>query len=197
MLYSLLMLGSCSPLHCRLLTATVGIGTIALASYAGIGLSSMLDYKSHDIHDSILILMLGLGLDDMFVICNALDQSSLFKSSEQRLKEAIVRAGPSITLTSVTDMLTFLIGSNSSIPVISSFCVYCSVTVTFLYIAVLTIFLPVLYFDTKRVKSGRKECFGLFCCDEITSTLFCQGRFLPKNKLDYSIHETYLSQFST
>ena len=67
------MLGSCSPLHCRMLTAFVGIGTIALASYAGIGLSSILGYKSHDIHEMILILMLGLGLDDMFVICNALD----------------------------------------------------------------------------------------------------------------------------
>ena len=141
----------------------------------------------------ILILMLGLGLDDMFVICNSLDQVSLFKPSHERLKEALKRAGPSITLTSATDALTFLIGVNSSIPVLSSFCVYCSLSVTFLYIAILTVFLPVLYWDTKRVRSGRKECFGLCCCDELTSTLFCQGRFLAKNKLDFSVYETYMS----
>ena len=50
-----------------------GIMTIVLASYAGIGLCSMLGYKKDEMHDTMLILMLGLGLDDMFVVCNALD----------------------------------------------------------------------------------------------------------------------------
>ena len=73
LIYSLLMLGSCSPIHCRVLISMTGIMTIVLASYAGIGLCSMLGYKKDEMHDTMLILMLGLGLDDMFVVCNALD----------------------------------------------------------------------------------------------------------------------------
>ena len=185
-LYSVFMLGSCSPIHCRMFIAIAGLLTIGAASYAGIGLCSMLGYPKHEIHDLILVLMLGLGIDDMFVICNDLDQSSLFKPTDQRLKEATARAGPSITLTSVTDGLCFLVGATSSIPAVSSFCIYCSVSVLFLYVGVLTIFIPVLYWDTRRVQAGRKECCGLFCCHETDSQLFCHGRLLSKNKLDFS-----------
>ena len=71
--YSVLMLGSCSPIHCRGLISLAGLLTILLSSYAGIGLCSMLGYKKETMHDTMFVLMLGLGLDDMFVICNALD----------------------------------------------------------------------------------------------------------------------------
>ena len=148
LIYSLLMLGSCSPIHCRALISMTGIITIVLASYAGIGLCSTLGYKRDSMHDLILVLMLGLGLDDMFVICNALDQQSLFKSRDRRLKRAIARSGPSITLTSLTDAFTFAVGSTSSIPVVKSFCIYCSVSIVFLYIGILSIYLPILYWDT-------------------------------------------------
>ena len=71
--YSVLMLGSCSPIHCRMLVSIAGLLTIMLASLAGIGLCSKLGYKKDEMHDTMFVLMLGLGLDDMFVICNALD----------------------------------------------------------------------------------------------------------------------------
>ena len=148
LIYSLLMLGSCSPVHCRVMVSMTGIMTILLASYAGIGLCSMLGYKKGLMHEMMLVLMLGLGLDDMFVICNALDQQSLYKPRDRRLKRAIARSGPSITLTSLTDSLTFAVGSTSSIPVVKSFCIYCSVSIVFLYIGILTIYLPILYWDT-------------------------------------------------
>ena len=190
LVYSLLMLGSCSPIHCRALISMTGILTIMLASYAGIGLCSMLGYKKDLMHDMMLVLMLGLGLDDMFVVCNALDQQSLFKPPDRRLKRAIARSGPSITLTSLTDAFTFFVGSTSRIPVVKSFCIYCSVSIVFLYIGILTIYLPILYWDTKRVNAGRKDCFGLLCCSEGNSWLFCRGRLLAQNKKEFSKHKT-------
>jgi len=60
--------------------------------------------------------MLGIGVDDMFVICNALDQSSLKKKPTDRLVECMKHAGPSITITSITDTLAFLSGTGSKIP---------------------------------------------------------------------------------
>lgn len=132
--------------------------------------------------------MLGLGLDDMFVVCNSLDQVSFYKPSDQRIREAVARAGPSITLTSLTDALCFFVGSVTVIPALSSFCIYCSVSIAMLYFAILTIFLPVLHWETQRVKSGSKECCGLLFCHETKSYFFCKGRLLSKAKLDFSTH---------
>lgn len=33
----------------------------------------LLKLKKSEVHDTMPILMLGIGVDDMFVICNALD----------------------------------------------------------------------------------------------------------------------------
>ena len=95
--------------------------------------------------------MLGIGVDDMFVICNAIDQTPLKNKPEQRLKEALGHAGPSITITSFTNALAFLSGYFSTIPAVKSFCIFATVTIIFLYTSVLTTFVPFIYWDTKRV----------------------------------------------
>ena len=76
----------------------------------------MLGYEQNESHEALPILMLGIGVDDMFVVCNALDQSSLKKKPEDRLVECMRHAGPSITITSLTDAFAFLAGTSSQIP---------------------------------------------------------------------------------
>ena len=61
----------------------------------------------------IPILILGIGVDDMFVICNAIDQQPFNLPAEERVKKAMSHAGPSITITSITDGIAFFIGSTS------------------------------------------------------------------------------------
>ena len=134
----------------------------------------LLELKKSEVHDTMPILMLGIGVDDMFVICNALDQTSLKYSAEKRLKEALRHAGPSITITSLTNCLAFLSGTVTSIPAVKSFCFFCAVTITLLYLSVLTVFVPVVYWDTRRVASKRKELCGICFCAE-DSVLFCRG----------------------
>ena len=49
-------------------------------------------------------------------------------------------------------------------------------TVLMLYMSVLTVFLPTLYWDAVRKYERRKEC--CLCCFEEDSSLFCKGRYL-------------------
>ena len=125
----------------------------------------------------IPVLMLGIGVDDMFVVCNALDQQSFDLPVSERIKRAMMHAGPSITITSVTDCIAFFIGSTSSLPAVQAFCIFCGVTVIMLYTCVITLFLSVLVFDTHRVAARRGDCCGLCFCAEDTVLCF-RGRFL-------------------
>ena len=73
-MYCTLLLGSCSPIHCRFIVALAGVGCVLLSVAAGFGVCFLYDWKGTEMSGVIPILILGVGVDDMFVICNAIDQ---------------------------------------------------------------------------------------------------------------------------
>ena len=75
--YTMLFLGSCSPLHCRVIVSIVGIICVMLSVGTGFSICKGLGFVYAEVHQALPILMLGIGVDDMFIICNALDQNSL------------------------------------------------------------------------------------------------------------------------
>ena len=121
--------------------------------------------------------MIGIGVDDMFVVCNSLDQVSLNLPPGERIRKALRHSGPSITITSFTNSLAFLAGANSILNGIQSFCFHASIMIMFLYLSVLTIFIAVLYWDAKRVHMKKGECCGLFACKE-DSIFFFKGKLI-------------------
>ena len=184
--YLLCFMGACSPTHLRILVSLFGLGVVGVAILAGQSLSYRLGFKHSDLNATVPFLMLGIGIDDMFVICNSIDQTSFMLSPAERLRIAMRHAGPSITMTSMTNILAFLAGTSSSIASFRGFCVHCSITTLILYVSVLTVFLPILYWDTIRVSKKRKDLCGLcFCKDD--SRLFCKGKLLTKNQRAWSI----------
>ena len=71
--YCFLLLGACSPIHCKVSLAVVGFVCIALSILAGADLAISRGYLESDVHQTMPVLMLGIGVDDMFVMCNAID----------------------------------------------------------------------------------------------------------------------------
>ena len=71
--YSFFVLGSCSPVHMRVLSAMIGLSCVGLSIAAGYSLSFGAGYKFSDMHGVLPFLILGLGVDDMFVIVNTID----------------------------------------------------------------------------------------------------------------------------
>jgi len=122
-------------------------------------------------------LLVGIGVDDMFVVMNSIDQTPFHLKPNERIKLGMSHAGPSITITSFTNILAFYFGSTTKLPALSDFCVFACLCVLCLYLSVLTIFLPMVSWDTKRIEARKGECFGLCCCAEDSKICF-KGSFL-------------------
>ena len=117
-IYLVIFLGSCSPIHCRLLVMVSGILCIILSTFAGNYIGFKLGYLMNDTHYAMPFLTLGIGVDDIFVICNAFDQTPLDLPASERIKRAMRNSGPSITITSLTNSFAFLVGVSSTVEVI-------------------------------------------------------------------------------
>lgn len=183
--YTVLMLGNFSPLHCRCVLATVGLFCVMLAYTSGFGLMFLFGGQTTGVHQLMPFLLIGIGVDDMFVICNAVDQTNLKASSFERLTEAMGHAGPAITITSLTNALAFAFGATTSLMALKSFCLFASVCIIMLYFACLTIFLAALAWDTRRVGNKKRECCGACCCQE-TSAICCKGKCLSPKQREFS-----------
>ena len=72
-IYCYFVLGNCSPIHMRVVSAIMGLTCVGLSIAAGYGIAFKLGYKFSELHGVLPFLILGLGVDDMFVIVNTID----------------------------------------------------------------------------------------------------------------------------
>ena len=174
------MLGNCSPIHCRCVQASIGLACVTFSICAGGGICFLIDLKMTTVHNILPFMLLGIGVDDMFVIVNTIDQVPDSLSFEKRFIAGIQHAGPSITITSFTNALAFFFGGFTSLVALNSFCFFACVQVCCLYVSVLTIFAAALVWDMKRMQARKGDCCGCCKCKE-DSCCFCFGYFLsPK-----------------
>lgn len=131
-------------------------------------------------------LLVGIGADDMFVMCNAVDQTDYKKTATERITDALSHAGPAITITSLTNCLAFAFGATSSLVALKSFCGFASITILMLYLTVMTMFLCMVVWDTRRVEKKTGECCGICSaiCSE-TSIICCGGKCTSPKQKEY------------
>ncbi|XP_052550406.1 patched domain-containing protein 3 isoform X3 [Tympanuchus pallidicinctus] len=124
-------------------------------------------------------LILGVGVDDMFILISSWEQSSSKadkSDTKSRLAETYREAALSVTITTLTDVLAFFIGTWTSFPSVRSFCLYTGTAFVFCYVYVITFFGAVIVLNHKRVngnrhwltcvqvKVGKKSCLYNACC---------------------------------
>ena len=71
--YTCIVLGSCSPVHFRAVSAGLGIMCVFLATASGYSISFFFGLKISRLHNIMPFMVLGIGVDDMFVIVNTID----------------------------------------------------------------------------------------------------------------------------
>ena len=70
----------------------------------------------------VSFVLLGLGVDDSFVILGCFEQTNPRLAPEERVSIALGKAAVSITVTSLTDFVAFGISISTALPALSYFC---------------------------------------------------------------------------
>ena len=165
-----------------MLLSLAGISSVILGFVISIGLASVLGYPYTLVHAILPFLCLGIGIDDMFVIMQCLNnvkrsRAAAATSVPELIAETMAHAGVSITVTSVTDVVAFGVGYFTNMPGhvsphhvsrvtvsaagLQSFCIYASIGLGCIFVLQVTWLLAWLVLDERRILASRS---GLLPC---------------------------------
>ena len=91
----------------------MGLACIGIGMGTSYGFSSLIGFPYTPMHSILPFLLLGIGIDDMFVIVQSFDNLKEHEKNQDLPSQfgiALKHAGVAITITSVTDLLAFGIG---------------------------------------------------------------------------------------
>ena len=157
--YVQLMLGKLNCVQSRAMLALAGLTCIGLSIGFTYGFCSALNLFYGPMHNLIPFLLLGIGVDDMFVIMQCFDNLTPAERSLDDIPSAVSltmrRAGVAITVTSLTDFMVFVIGATTVLPALRSFCLWCAIGILAVYVFQITLFAGSLALDCRRLLQGR------------------------------------------
>jgi len=155
--YVMIMLGKFNCIQQRSLLAQGGLVCIGLTILFTYGFCSAIGLFFSPMHSLIPFLILGLGIDDMFVIMQCYDNLGDEREDEytKNIAKTMKHAGVAITVTSLTDFMVFAIGASTVLPALKSFCLWCGVGILACYFYQATVFTAFLALDCMRINSGR------------------------------------------
>lgn len=161
-IFVMIMLGQFNCVEQRAFLSLTGILGVAMGIVTSYGLCSAMGLFFGPMHGVLPFLLLGIGIDDMFVIMQCfitLTEEEKKLPLTDRFGAAMQHAGVAITITSVTDVIAFGIGGSTVIPALQSFCLYASVGIVATYFYQCTFFVAWMSIDQRRVEDKRDGCF--------------------------------------
>lgn len=157
--YVLIMVQTrCDRVGSSFAVGTLAIVSVGLGIIAGFGTAQLLDIPYGNTHSVLPFIILGIGVDGCFIILSSFRQTSSSLELSKRAEVALGHAGVSITVTSVTNIAAFAIGSLTVIPDLSSFCKYAALSQFFLYVSQNTFFISCVVLNERRVQQRRLDC---------------------------------------
>lgn len=149
---------SCMRSDCvrnKVWVAALGVISAGFAVLSGFGLLLFCGVEFAINTANAPFLILGIGVDDMFVMLASWQRTKVKDKVEDRLAKTYKEAAVSITITTLTDVLAFYIGIATPFRSVQSFCIYTGTTVLFCFIYNITFFGAVLALNGRREASNR------------------------------------------
>uniref|UniRef100_A0AAF5RTD2 SSD domain-containing protein n=1 Tax=Wuchereria bancrofti TaxID=6293 RepID=A0AAF5RTD2_WUCBA len=172
--------------------ACAGLITTLLAMCSGFGFALMLSIPYNVINTIIPFLIIAIGVDDMFVMNACWNQTDQTDTVSKRMSNMMAHAGVTISITNITDILSFAVGCHSELPGIQLFCSYACITFIFCYLYQFTFFMAFLAI-MGSVEMNQRHCLLFYKVDQqyvkkeiINSARFCNSRNDYDNSLQCS-----------
>ncbi|XP_069502844.1 patched domain-containing protein 3 [Ambystoma mexicanum] len=149
---------SCLRLDCvrnKFWVASFGVITTGMAVLASLGLLLMCGVPFVITVANAPFLVLGVGVDDMFIMIAVWQQTKVKDTVEERMTHTYADAAVSITITTLTTVFAFYIGIMTSFNSVKSFCIYTGTAILFCYLFNITCFGAALALNGQREKSNR------------------------------------------
>ncbi|XP_075067333.1 patched domain-containing protein 3 [Mixophyes fleayi] len=149
---------SCIRLDCvrnKCWVAAFGVISSGLAVLSSFGLLLLCGVPFVVTVANAPFLILGVGVDDMFIMISSWQQTKVKSKVEDRMAETYADAAVSITITTLTDVLAFYIGIMTPFQSVQSFCIYAGTALLFCFLYNLTCFGAFLALNGRREESNR------------------------------------------
>lgn len=127
-----------------------GIFLVMVSVLIGYAAVSYLQVKSSLISLEVIpFLILAIGVDNMFIICQAIAREHS-NSIDKRVALAIQDVAPSIMVACVTEIITFAVGIATNIPALKVFCMTAVFAILGNFLLQMTAFISIVAWDMKR-----------------------------------------------
>ncbi|CAI5452400.1 unnamed protein product [Caenorhabditis angaria] len=126
-----------------------GLTTIGLVSATGLAFQSIVV--------STLFLVLAIGIDDVFIILAAWHRTDRSLTIPVRIARTVEEAGCSMTVTTVTNLISFGNGVFSTTPILQTFAIYSSAASVICFIYQLIIFPAIIAITAPKEYNNSKN----------------------------------------
>jgi len=188
-IYITVMLGKISWIENRVFLSLAGLISVLMGIIVSYGFCSAIGLFFGPMHNVLPFLLLGIGIDDMFVIVQSWETLTEKERTEKPLIErfgiVMTHSGVAITITSITDVVAFALGGTTILPALRSFCFFASAGIISIYWFVCTFFVAIMYLDQIRLEENRD---GLCPCFKHKTN---KGNFLTKMDISRYIFDLY------
>ncbi|XP_049805215.1 patched domain-containing protein 3-like [Schistocerca nitens] len=161
-LYVILMMSKYHPIEQRVYLSLLGVSIIGQSILASYGLCFYMGFFWGPLHPVLPFLLLGIGVDNIFVIMQSLDNVNEGRKDmnvPEKIGLTLKKCGISVTVTILTDVIAFAVGTSTKMPFLRSFCVFAAVGIACVYVYVMIFFVSCLSIDERRVMARREGCF--------------------------------------
>ena len=163
--YLFVMLSRYDTVHSMIGMSCVALAICGMSFMSCVGMGGYIGIYDNNLNSNIPFLLLGLGIDDAFVLTSEFTRATTMLGSDASMEDrtaAAMKGGAiSILITSATDALAFLIGSSTVMPALRWFCLFAGMGIIFCFVFQIICYVPFLVLNAKRAEAGYLDCL---CC---------------------------------
>ena len=132
--------------------------SIYLGITAAFGLLMFLGVPFVSMVGVLPFLVVSIGINDVFIILHELNEMVRQNlPAVHMLSGTMARSGPTITMTTLTDLVAFAVSCRSVFPVIRLFCAYAAFAILAAFFMLVTFFVGCIWLDIKRINAERRD----------------------------------------